>query len=181
MANKEALKALQERLAQRLQDARQQAPVRSWLAVDIAGHGFLLPLDQAGEIFAPGALQAVPHSQPWFLGVANLRGQLHGVVDLASFLGMPRAEAAGTPVPEGARDASRLVAFSGALQLNVALWVDRLLGLRNASALQLVPVPGGQPKPGFMGQCMRDEQGRNWYELNLAALSVDESFLKIDA
>lgn len=181
MANKEALKALQERLAQRLQDARQQAPARSWLAVDIAGQGFLLPLDQAGEIFSPGALQNVPHSQPWFLGVANLRGQLHGVVDLARFLSMPRAVPAGAQLSEGVRDASRLVAFNAALQVNAALWVDRLMGLRNASALQLMPSISGEGKPAFVGQCMRDEQGRSWYELNLAALAVDESFLKIDA
>lgn len=181
MANKEALKALQERLAQRLQDARQQAPVRSWLAIEIAQQGFLLPLDQAGEIFSPGALQSVPHSQPWFLGVANLRGQLHGVVDLARFLAMPRQSPVGGALPEGARDASRLVAFNAALQLNVALWVDRLMGLRNAAALHLVPAAQPESKPAFMGQCMRDEQGRHWYELNLAALSVDETFLKIDA
>ena len=31
---------------------------------------------------------AVPHTQPWFAGVANLRGGLHGVVDLALFLGL---------------------------------------------------------------------------------------------
>jgi twitching motility protein PilI len=48
MANKEALRALQQRLASRLQAVRQQAPARSWLAVEIAGHGFLLPLHQSG-------------------------------------------------------------------------------------------------------------------------------------
>ncbi|MFN3617704.1 MAG: chemotaxis protein CheW [Aquabacterium sp.] len=180
MANKEALKALQQRLAQRLQDARQHAPVRSWLAVEMAQQGFLLPLDQAGEIFSPGAMQAVPHSQPWFLGVANLRGQLHGVVDLSRFLGMQRAAGpfGGT---DGGRDASRLVAFNTALQVNVALLVDRLLGLRNAGAMQLVTPADGEHKPAFFGQTMRDEQGRTWYELNLAALAADEVFLKIDA
>jgi len=79
MANKEALRQLQQRLADRLQRVREQAPARNWLAVEVAGHGFLLPLDQAGEIFPVAAIQPVPHSQPWFLGVANLRGQLHGV------------------------------------------------------------------------------------------------------
>jgi twitching motility protein PilI len=88
MANKEALRALQQRLAERLQTVRDQAPTRNWLAVEIAGHGFLMPLEQAGEIFPLSPAQHVPHSQPWFLGVANLRGQLHGVVDAAMFLGL---------------------------------------------------------------------------------------------
>lgn len=88
MANKEALRELQQRLAERLQTVREHAPARNWLAVEVAGHGFLLPLEQAGEIFPLSATQSVPHSQPWFLGVANLRGQLNGVVDLAVFLGL---------------------------------------------------------------------------------------------
>lgn len=178
MANKEALRQLQQRLADRLQKVRQQAPARNWLAVEVAGHGFLLPLDQAGEIFPVGAVQAVPHSQPWFLGVANLRGQLHGVVDLSGFLGLGRR----TPRPPTelqARDAGRLIAFSHALQTNACLLVDRLLGLRQAGALQLAEP--GDTAPHFVAQTLSDEQGRIWYELDLAALAADEAFLKIDA
>ena len=182
MANREALRELQTRLASRLQAARTEgSSVSSWLAVESAGSFYLLPLGQSGEIFPWVSIQAVPYTQRWFLGVANLRGQLHGVVDLARFLSMPRAVPAGAQLSEGVRDASRLVAFNAALQVNAALWVDRLMGLRNASALQLMPAVAGEGKPAFVGQCMRDEQGRSWYELNLAALAADESFLKIDA
>jgi twitching motility protein PilI len=147
----------------------------------MAQQGFLLPLDQAGEIFSPGAMQAVPHSQPWFLGVANLRGQLHGVVDLARFLSIQRQTSVSLGGTEGGRDASRLVAFNTALQVNAALLVDRLLGLRNAGVMQLMTPADGEHKPAFFGQTMRDDQGRTWYELNLAALAADDVFLKIDA
>ena len=51
MANNEALRELQSRLAERLQAARTQARPASWLAVECGGHGFLFPLQQAGEIF----------------------------------------------------------------------------------------------------------------------------------
>ena len=80
----------------------------------------------------------------------------------------------------GARDAGRLVALNTALQLNVALLIDRLLGLRNASMLKSAPKEASAGKPHFVGQAMVDEQGRIWYELDLAALSADEAFLKID-
>jgi twitching motility protein PilI len=179
MANKEALRALQQRLAERLQTVRDQAPSRNWLAVEIAGHGFLMPLEQAGEIFPLAPAQHVPHSQPWFLGVANLRGQLHGVVDAAMFLGL--SDRAGRSLSDvAARDAGRLVALNTALQLNVALLIDRLLGLRNASMLKPAAREAFAGKPHFIGQAMVDEQGRVWYELDLAALSADEAFLKID-
>ena len=53
------------------------------LTVILAGLGVLMPLRQAGEIFAPVPLTVVPYTEPWMLGVANLRGGLHAVVDLA--------------------------------------------------------------------------------------------------
>lgn len=179
MANKEALRDLQKRLATRLQMAREQAPTRNWLAVEIAGHGFLLPLDQAGEIFPLSVLQPVPHSQPWFLGVANLRGQLHGVVDVSAFLGLPRPLARWSQ-EQGARDAGRLVALNTSLQLNAALVIDRLMGLRNPADMQASQA-SSPDTPHFIGQQVLDDKGRTWYELDLAALVADEAFLKIDA
>lgn len=179
MANKEALRELQQRLAERLQMVRQQAPARNWLAVDIGGHGFLLPLDQAGEIFPLTAIQAVPHSQDWFVGVANLRGQLHGVIDLAGFIGLPR-RATRTAAESGGRDAGRIVALNASLQVNAALQIDRLLGLRNALTLTANSDEASALKPHFVGQQLVDAQGRTWYELDLAALVADEAFLKID-
>jgi len=179
MANKEALRELQQRLAERLQMVRQQAPARNWLAVDIGGHGFLLPLDQAGEIFPLTAIQPVPHSQEWFVGVANLRGQLHGVIDLAGFIGLPR-RAPRTAAESGGRDAGRIVALNASLQVNAALQIDRLLGLRNALTLTVSAEEPAGLKPHFVGQQLVDTQGRTWYELDLAALVADEAFLKID-
>lgn len=181
MANKEALRELQQRLAERLQTVREQAPTRSWLAVEIAGHGFLLPLDQSGEIFPLAAIHPVPHSADWFLGVANLRGQLNGVVDLASFLGLGRRSPRPVADTGAARDAGRLVAFNARLQVNVALLIDRLLGLRNPSNLQFVPQPEDTSRPHFIGQQMTDAQGRIWHELDLTALASDEAFARIDA
>ena len=76
MANRQALRELQTRLASRLQAARTEAKQASWLAVECAGHGLLFPLASAGEIFPAGTLLPVPHTQPWFLGVANLPGRI---------------------------------------------------------------------------------------------------------
>jgi twitching motility protein PilI len=89
MANREALRELQTRLASRLQAARSEGTsVSSWLAVESGGSFYLLPLAQSGEIFPWVTVQPVPYTQGWFLGVANLRGGLHGVIDLAVFLGL---------------------------------------------------------------------------------------------
>ena len=173
MANREALRELQSRLAQRMQAARTQERASSWLAVESAGHGFLFPLEQAGEIFSAVPLLGVPHTQEWFLGVANLRGGLHGVVDFAAFLGVKR-----TTAGSGAREQSRLVALNPHLNVNCALLVDRLAGLRSAPQLQAAPADG-RPRPPFVGNAWRDGDGRAWQEIRLAELATDPQFLSI--
>src|ERR1700733_13949944 len=140
MANKQALRELQTRLAERLQAARTQVRGQSWLAVECSGRGFLLPLREAGEIFALAPIQPVPYSHRWFLGVANLRGHLHGVVDLAGFLGA-KVTASGA---EAGRERCPLVGFNPSLDINCALMVDRLSGLRSHDELAREADDGGR-------------------------------------
>ncbi len=175
MANKQALRDLQSRLAERLQAARTQTRGQSWLAVECSGRGFLLPLREAGEIFAMAPIQPVPHSHRWFLGVANLRGHLNGVVDLAGFLGV-KTSAASHEAP--GREQSRVVGFNQDLDINCALMVDRLAGLRSDEELSPDEQDGVQ-RPAFVGARLRDASGRLWQELLLSGLASDESFLKI--
>jgi twitching motility protein PilI len=172
MANKQALRDLQARLAARLQAARGEQRGKSWLAVECSGRGFLFPLREAGEIFTPATILPVPHSQGWFLGVANLRGHLHGVVDLAGFLGVKRAEA-------GRDHQSRLVGFNPNFEINCALLVDRLAGLRGEADLSAEADDAEAPRPAFVGTRYRDQAGRAWQELNLAELAGDAHFLRI--
>lgn len=175
MANREALRELQGRLTERLQLARSEARIAQWLALDCAGLGILVPLEGAGEIFPVGPLLPVPHTQPWFLGVANLRGGLHGVIDLAAFLGLRPALA-----PEAARDPARLLAIHPGSGAQCALLVDRLAGLRATEQMQPEP-PDSGPRPAFAGRRWRDADGRAWQEIDLAALAADERFLAIAA
>ena len=170
MANKQALRDLQSRLAERLQAARTEPLAQSWLAVECSSRGFLFPLREAGEIFPMAPMLPVPHSHRWFLGVSNLRGHLHGVVDLAGFLGVKRGEAP--------RDQARLVGFNQALDINCVLLVDRLSGLRSEAELTR-DVDDGAARPAFAGARYRDASERVWQELHLAELAADEAFLRI--
>jgi twitching motility protein PilI len=176
MANKEALRELQTRLAHRMQVARNEPAAHAWLAVECAAQGLLLPLDQAGEIFNAGRVMAVPHTRPWFAGVANLRGGLHGVVDMAVFLGL-RARS----VQEHGTEGARLVALNPSLGVNCALLVDRLAGLRHENELSGQADEAASQRPGFAGARWHDKGGRNWQEIKLAALAADVQFLAIAA
>ncbi len=177
MANKQALRELQTRLAERMKQVRTETPGVSWLAVDCAGQGLLLSLKQAGEISDLGPLLPVPHTQPWLAGVVNLRGGVFTVVDLARFLGLRSS----TPQAPAQAQAC-LVAFNAALGINGALLVDRLEGLRHAADLQADDDgTNTAARPAFAPARWRDAAGRGWQEIDLAALAQSPQFLAITA
>ncbi|MFD2452838.1 chemotaxis protein CheW [Ideonella paludis] len=157
MANKDALRDLQVRLANRLREAREQPRQVGWLAVECGGNGLLMPLAQAGEIHPLGRITKVPHAKPWLAGVANLRGELYAVVDLPVFLGLQESAKAAGPAQ------GQLVALNASLNLNAALRVDRLVGLRDPEHMKVehsdAPAPALCPQAGEMpkGGC-----GRPW-------------------
>ena len=176
MSNKIALRELQSRLASRLQAAREQPREAGWLAVECAGVGLLLPLGQAGEIQAARDLTPVPHALPWLAGVANVRGQLSAVIDLALFLGLREAHAQ----VGAARLSAQLVVVNANLRVNCALMIDRLAGLRDTDQLDRVDTPPSG-RPHFASQQWCDKEGRLWEELDLSALVADPLFLDVAA
>ena len=176
MAGKQALREFQTRLAERLQAARSQGVAASWLAVDDGTGKYLFPLSQSGEIFPWVSMQPVPYTQTWFVGVANLRGGLFGVVDLDSYVnGQAPAQK-----NELARSDSRLVSLNSALEVNCALLIDRLSGLRNQDAFSdfLEKAPDA---PEFFGNQYIDLNGVSWQEINLQSLTQQAHFLTIGA
>ncbi len=179
MANRQSLRELQDRLAQRLSAAKSQAVTASWLAVEVGPHRCLLPLVQSGEIHAWTAVQSVPYTRDWFVGVASLRGGLYGVIDARLLPGL-RASDSPAPSVERLTSESRLVSLHSALGVNAVLWVDRLLGLRNASAF-LSLAQGQSPGPSFLARRMIDQAGLEWQELDLQLLAQEPDFLAIAA
>lgn len=174
MANRAAIRELQTRLAARLQAARTEGGSVSWLAVRAGSKNYLFPLVQSGEIFSMGALQRVPYCKPWFRGVLNLRGGLFGVVDLAAFI-------TDGPVPvrsELAASEASVVTLHSALEINCALLVDALAGLRNLDSFTRAEVPS-EGQPPFFGNLYTDGTGASWQEINLQTLAQVPGFLNV--
>ena len=148
----------------------------AWLALRVGGRNLLFPLGQSGEIFPLTSLQPVPYARDWFRGVLNIRGGLYGVVDLAGFIavdtGVSRAESA-------SQDLS-VVTLNVALEVNCALQVDGLLGLRGGDAFTSSSAadPGA---PAYFGHQFIDSAGEQWQEIDLRILSQTPQFLSISA
>ena len=176
MANRQALKELQTRLAERLQLAKTQGIAPSWLAVEAGEKKYLFPLDQSGEIFPWAGIQPVSYTQSWFLGVASLRGGLYGVVDLAGFVDGQTSSSRN----ELARTESRLVSLNSALEVNCVLLIDKLAGLRKQNDF----IDFSAPEAGagaFFGNQYVDLNGASWQEINLQLLAQQVDFLTIAA
>ena len=157
-ARRARLRQYQEQLLERMQAARTSSGARAHqLGVEIGGVRYLLDLVEAGEIVPLPPLAAVPLTQPWYLGLANVRGSLLGVVDLARYLD-PHAQ----PTP-----GTRLVTFAPGLGFPCALLVAKVVGLRHAA--DMTPLDAR----------LRDADGQEWTPLSLAALAREDRFLQV--
>ncbi|MDY0330848.1 MAG: chemotaxis protein CheW [Thiomonas sp.] len=169
-----SLREFQTHLAQRLAAAQSgQAPSR-WLAVMAGQWRLLLPLEFSGEISPVQHCAPLPHARPWFLGLTSLRGQVCGVVHLGRFLGA--ADSAPTAQ-------ARLIQFAPALDINVALLVDQLVGLRSPEQLQRVlgieDQGSGEGSHPWLGTTYRDAEQNLWHEIDLLVLAENEQFLSV--
>jgi twitching motility protein PilI len=60
-----------------------------WLGVRVGPIGLLLPATAGRELLDPPPAARLPHTAPWFVGLANVRGALVPVVDAARALEVP--------------------------------------------------------------------------------------------
>jgi twitching motility protein PilI len=153
------LRQYQEQLLERMQAARANSGASvNQLGVQIGAARYLLDLTQAGEIVPLPPLTAVPLTHDWYLGLANIRGNLVGVVDLARYLGEGDTAIGGD---------ARVVTFGAAIGFNCALLVARVYGLRQAEKMQQ------------NGAQLRDGDGNDWTALDLTIVVADERFLHV--
>lgn len=166
------LRTFQQELATRLASKTAAQVESSRLGLDCAGEHWLIRLGDAGEVIAVPPILPVPLTKPWYLGIANIRGNLYSVVDFAGFLG---AESAGAAGPQ-----SRLVVFGArAGDLNAGIVVPRVLGLRNLA--ELAPVAPAAARPDWYAERWMDGSGQPWQEIDLARLAQHPAFLQVGA
>ncbi|MGE0357097.1 MAG: chemotaxis protein CheW [Burkholderiales bacterium] len=168
MARRTGLREFQLSVAERLRTASTRATTLSFLGFQVGGVNWFVSLHQVSEVIPLPAIVPVPLTQPWFRGVANVRGNLYGIVDFAAFQG---AEA----IPPGPD--RRVILVSDRLVGGAGLLVSRMLGLRNPAQFAAADRPG-EAEP-WVGTVSRDAAGASWQELDLAALAKESRFLEV--
>jgi twitching motility protein PilI len=163
MSKRLNLREFQQNLIDRLQATDLSESRVSTLGVQITGHNWLVDMTDISEVLPLPPLTVVPFTKPWFRGVANVRGNLYGVVDMAAY------EHSGT----ASGDANnRVLLVSERYAFNVALLVDRVMGLRDAR--------NWQQSEGLDKQIeYHDEHGAAWRKLDVQGLLEQVEFLQI--
>ncbi|MDQ6619061.1 MAG: chemotaxis protein CheW [Pseudomonadota bacterium] len=165
------LRLFQKELATRLASKTSAQVESSRLGLACAGGHWLIRLADASEVIAVPPIAPVPHTKPWFTGVANIRGNLYSIVDFARFIGSD------VVASQAAVGQSRLVVFGPrAGDLRAGIVVQRVLGLRNVS--ELAPIGADDAPRAWFGQRWMDASGSAWQEIDLARLALDPVFLQ---
>ena len=169
MAKKVSLREFQEGLVARLKEVQTGAVAQSAskMGVQVGQEKWLINLPDVSEVVPLPQLLAVPLTQPWFSGVANVRGVLYSAVDFSRFLGGDATQASID---------SRLLLANGKYRINAGIIVHHMLGLKNPDQFQLEPSAN---LPPWVFAEYRDGNGELWKELNMSGLGSYPDFLNV--
>jgi twitching motility protein PilI len=170
MARKVGLREFQIQVAERLRTAATRKTLSSKLGFQIGASNWFVALEQVSEVIPVPQPMAVPLTQPWFRGVANVRGKLYSIVDFSQFQG-------GDPI--GAGMEKRVILISEKLVGGAGIVVSRMLGLRNPD--QFMPTDRPADAAPWVGGVFTDAAGIGWTELNLPLLAEEPRFLEVGA
>jgi len=171
MARRVSLREFQEYLSTRLADAASGERSASLLGVQAGKSRWLLDLSLSGEVISTlPLLTPVPLTRPSFLGLANIRGNLHAVTDFPAFIGEEPTSLHGSNV--------RLLLVGTRFGNNVSILVSGLLGLKKPADFKVEPAATGK---AWDAGLFIDNDGGKWHRLDLAALLSDPEFMNIVA
>lgn len=161
MSKRLNLRDFQQGLIDRLQAPDISEARVSTLGVQISGRNWLVDMGDIAEVLPLPPLTPVPFTKPWFRGVANVRGNLYSVIDMAAY------EHSG--VASGDAN-NRVLLVAGKFAINAALLVDCVLGLRDARTWR---------KSEGIGTEYYDESGTIWRKLDVNGLVEQAEFLQV--
>lgn len=142
------------------------------LAVKAGKFDFLFALADVREVLAMPDVLGIPHTQPWFLGMANVRGNLYAVSDLAQFLGEP---------PSIINSQSRLLLLHDRFGINSALLVSQLIGLRSLDDMQVQKKTRADAKSPWILNRFKDANDQKWEEVDISKLVNQHEFIQVAA
>ena len=162
MSKRLNLLEFQQSLIDRLQVSDLSATRLTTLGVQMTGKNWLVDMTDISEVLPMPKVTAVPFTKPWFRGIANVRGNLYSVIDMAAYQNGSMASG---------DSHNRVLLVAERYGFNTALLVDRVLGLHDARTWSQNDVEG---QTEYL-----DDKGATWYKLDVSGLLVQQDFLQI--
>ncbi len=163
MSKRFSLREFQQGILDRIQHQETLAAERAaTLGIQVGQGLWLIEMQDISEVLPPPSVTPVPLTQSWYRGVANVRGNLYSISDLAAFMGAGETQS---------DNQARVLLSNPKLDCNVGLLVTRVLGLRDTKAWSHEVLDGEEQ--------YRDEQGQMWRKLDMAQLVQQPDFLQV--
>lgn len=169
MAKRISLREFQQGLSERLTRAGQGTQQGVLLGVQSGADQWLIDLSDAGEVIPAPHILKTPLTKSWYSGLANIRGMLYSVVDLAAFHGQSATTL---------NSQARLLLVGARYGINAALLASRAAGLKRPEDLTLVESASDPSRP-WAGERFLDAEGIEWTRLRVQALLASPNFLNI--
>lgn len=135
----------------------------------LAGHYLVSDMNEVAEILQPPKLTKVPGVRSWVLGIANVRGRLVPVMDLAGLLDLPSR----------ANWRSRRVLVVEQGDFLVGLLVDAVLGMQQFPSDSRREVENLAPELAKFSDQGFSKDHRQWTVMQLRELIQAPEFLQI--
>lgn len=157
-------------LAKARATGRHNSDYTQWIGIvfEVGGQEFVAPMGEVSEILAMPDLTPIPLTKPWLLGVANVRGRLLPLTDLAKFLNIDSHE----------RLKNKKVMVIDQDGVFSGILVDQVTGMVQFSGneYQDIPLPEESPfAPYNHGRFVKDNKA--WYVVMPSLLFHDAEYL----
>ena len=168
MAKGSKLREYQSSILAKLEEAKKPGaePPAGYLGVVIGSKNVLVNLLEISETLAISHIHRVPVVKPWFLGMANVRGVLYAINDLAQM-----SEQTFTIISSEAR----LLLMSEAITTNAAFVVNKIIGLRKLDEMKLREETA-EENLYLRAQTYQDRENRIWHMLDCDKLVRSKEF-----
>ena len=168
MSKQSQLRDYQTSILERLENAKKagaEAPA-GYLGVVIGSKNVLVNLQEISETLPIMDIHRIPIVKPWFLGVANVRGVLYAINDIAQMLENPLT---------GISSSARLLLIREAVTSNVAFVVEKMIGLRKLEEMKLRE-ESVENDICLKSQTYQDDENRVWHMLDCDKLICSKEF-----
>lgn len=157
--------------AQQLPAQTDATPQWSGVGFSLFGMNFVVSMGELNEMLEVPSYTKLPGVQSWVRGVANVRGRLLPVFDLAAYFGN---------VLTGAKKQQRLLVIDRD-QVYAGLWVDQVFGMQYFpvdTRREQLPAELPESVQGFVDGCF-EYDGRSWVVFHPLRLMEQPNFLDV--